>query len=211
MLDHVEETNDVLEESKDSVEETNENLEESNDNVEEDQVDLNAFQLELLEKLDNLDKKFENKILKSTYEQEVGDKMHAELQDYKKGMYAQLIRPILQDIGIVIQGMNSMSNEYKSKPEGEQNIPVDDFLTFADELEQILENNNVEVYSSDEGDDFVALKQRIIGKVDTDDKSKHKTVAKSISIGYAYKDQPILRENVKLYNYEENKEENENG
>lgn len=145
---------------------------------------------------------FNTKIMHAAHEEKIVDQMHAELQQYKEDMYAQLVRPILLDVIEVRDSIMRVSAAYREKPEGERDIPNKTFSDYAYDLQDILEKNNVEIYRSQTGDNFAPIKQRAVKKVPTPDQSLHGRIAASVSCGYSYQGRTISAEKVSIYYYE---------
>ena len=164
---------------------------------------------QISQQLAALSETFNTKLMHSAHEEKIVDQMHKELQKYKEDMYAQLVRPILLDIIEVRDSIMRVGAVYRSKPEGEQDIPNKTFSDYTYDLQDILEKNNVEIYRSSIGDSFVAIKQRAIKKIATDKHELHGTVAESMSCGYNYNGRTISAEKVAVYVYEEPKKDNE--
>ena len=168
-------------------------------------------------KLSELEQLFSKRIMHTDYEDKVIDQMHSELQKYKDDMYAQLVRPILLDIIEVRDSIMRIAVTYQKKPDGEQAIPNKTFADYSYDLQDILEKNNVEIYRSKTGDDFVPVRQRAIKKEVTHDESMHGKIAESLSSGYCYTGRVISAEKVSVYYYEpvdttiDESEENNNG
>lgn len=167
-------------------------------------------QQRLLDGIEELNKLFNARIMRTDHEEKIVDRMHSELQKYKEDMYAQLIRPILMDIIEVRDSIMRISAAFLAKPEGEQNIPNKTFADYAYDLQDILERNSIEIYRSNPGDDFAPLKQRVIKKLATADESLHGKVAESHSCGYSYNGRTISAEKITVYFYEKPVEENMN-
>lgn len=146
---------------------------------------------------------FRTKMLHSAQEDKIIDQMHTELQKYKEDIYAQLVRPILLDIIEVRDSIIRVGAVYEAKPEKEQNIPNKTFSGYAYDLQDILEKNNVEIYRSQVGDDFVPLKQRVIKKILTSNQTLHGKIAESMSCGYSYNGRTISPEKISIYYYKE--------
>ena len=70
------------------------------------------------------------------------------------------------------------------------------------QIQDILEKNNITIYSSEEGDAFNPIKQRALKKVKTPVEELHGKVAESMSSGYEYLGKPISPEKVSVYVYE---------
>ena len=182
------------------------------ENPEENQEETNAIQeTEDIEQEknepdeeneDHLTQLFTQKIQHTAHEEKIVDQMHAELQKYKEDMYSQLVRPILLDIIEVRDSILRMSNVYAGKPEEEQSIPLKVFSDYSYDIQDILEKNNITIYSSEEGDAFNPIKQRALKKVKTPVEELHGKVAESMSSGYEYLGKPISPEKVSVYVYE---------
>jgi len=114
------------------------------------------------EKIDELEKLFNARILHTDHEEKIVDRMHKELQQYKDDMYAQLVRPILMDVIEMRDSIMRIAATYMAKPEGERDIPNKTFSDYAYDLQDILEKNSVEIYRSKSGDEFVPVRQRVI-------------------------------------------------
>lgn len=154
------------------------------------------------EKIEQMNQLFVRKIQHTTHEEKIVDQMHAELQRYKEDMYSQLVRPILLDIIEVRDSIIRISNNFALKPEGEQDVPLKTFSGYAFDIQDILEKNNITIYDSKDGDDFNALKQRVIKKVSTPVEQLHGKIAESLSSGYDYMGRAISPEKVAVYIYQ---------
>lgn len=158
------------------------------------------------EKMERMNQLFVRKIQHTTHEEKIVDQMHSELQRYKEDMYSQLVRPILLDIIEIRDSIIRMSNNFALKPEGEQDIPLKTFSGYAFDIQDILEKNNITIYDSKDGDDFNALKQRVIKKVSTPVEQLHGKIAESLSSGYDYMGRAISPEKVVVYIYQKPEE-----
>lgn len=159
--------------------------------------------------LESLSGLFQKRIMYAAHEEKVIDQMHKELQRYKEGLYAQLVRPILLDIIEVRDSIMRVGAVYREKPEGEQAIPNRTFSDYAYDLQDILEKNNVEIYRSQSGDPFSPLRQRAVKKVAVEEAALHGKVAESLSCGYGYDGRVLSAEKVSVYAYEKPAENEE--
>lgn len=159
--------------------------------------------LALCEQINQLSDLFNKRILYTDHEEKIVDNMHSELQKYKDDLYAQLIRPILLDIIDVRDSIMRISATFMDKPEGEQDIPNKTFSGYAYDLQDILEKNNVEIYRSNNGESFDPVKQRIIKKIATDDKTLHGKISESFSCGYSYNRRILSPERISVFFYDE--------
>ena len=149
----VEENPEENQEETNAIQETEDIEQEKNEPDEENELlqEINA-------KVDHLTQLFTQKIQHTAHEEKIVDQMHAELQKYKEDMYSQLVRPILLDIIEVRDSILRMSNVYAGKPEEEQSIPLKVFSDYSYDIQDILEKNNITIYSSEEGDAFNPIK-----------------------------------------------------
>ena len=166
---------------------------------------------ELTSKIDHMNTLFVQKIAYTAHEEKIVDKMHAELQKYKQDMYSQLVRPILLDIIEMRESILRMSSNFAARPEGEQDIPLKTFSDYAFDAQEILEKNNISIYKSKEGDDFIAIKQKVIKKIITPLEELHGKIAESLSNGYEYLGKTISPEKVGVYVYQKSENKNKEG
>lgn len=159
-------------------------------------------QSQLLQKVEELQGLFQSRILHTDHEDQIIDQMHRELQKHREGLYAQLIRPILLDIIQVRDSILRLAAAYLEKPEGQQSIPNKTFSAYALDLQDILERNEVEVFTANPGEDFAPLRQRVVKKVPTEEEELHSKVAASLSDGYLYGGRTLSPEKVAVYTYE---------
>jgi len=194
-----------------TVDEIDENIAPETESVENSESDsvckeaIKALKSDIAmlgEQIAGLDTLFKAKILHTEHEEKIVDQMHRELQKYKEDMYSQLVRPILLDIIEIRDSILKMSSVYRNKPEGEQNIPLETFETYASDVQILLEKNNIEIYKSETGADFVPVRQRVIKKITTTDENLHGKIAESLSDGYSYMGKPISPEKIAVSIYE---------
>lgn len=184
---------------------TKEQVEDAVEQESDDKVSLSEIVKILAsmdEKMEQMNQLFVRKIQHTTHEEKIVDQMHSELQRYKEDMYSQLVRPILLDIIEMRDSIIRMSNSFALKPEGEQDVPLKTFSGYAFDIQDILEKNNITIYDSKDGDDFNALKQRVIKKVSTPVEQLHGKIAESLSSGYDYMGRAISPEKVAVYIYQ---------
>ncbi len=167
----------------------------------------------LSEKLDEMNMLFSHKIQHTEHEEKIVDQMHAELQRYKEDLYSQLVRPILIDIIDIRESILHVGDNYASKPEGEQNVPLETFIGYTYDIEDILDKNNITIYDSNKGDTYVPLRHKVVKKISTHDEELHGRIAECFSSGYEYMGKTVIPEKVAVYVYqkEETKEEINNG
>lgn len=153
-------------------------------------------------RLADIEKLFEAKILRVAYEEKIVDQMHKDLQKYKEDLYAQLVRPILVDMIEIRDSILRISSAHLEKPEGEQSIPLRTFTMYASDVQELLEKNSVEIFKSEQMSAFTPIRQKAVKKMATDNPEHHGKVVESLSDGYSYNGRVISAEKVAIYSYE---------
>lgn len=157
----------------------------------------------LTARIEEMNKLFKDRIAYCEYEQKIVDNMHAELQKYKQDMNFQIIKPILMDVIDMRNSMLMNAKLYRNKPENEQKIPLDTFLTFAEgDAENILLQNDIIIHDAQIGDVFNPAKERVAKKVKTDNPQLHSKIADTMGSGYERDGKVIYPQKVAVYFYE---------
>ena len=95
-----------------------------------------------------------------------------------------------------------MSSCFAAKPEGEQSVPLKTFKDYAFDIQDILEKNSITIYDSHQGEEYLAIKHKVVRKLSTSDESLHGKIAESLSSGYEYLGKVISPEKVAVYIYD---------
>ena len=166
----------------------------------------------LNEKMENLNNLFVKKIGSIEFEREVGNKLHKELQEYKNDFYFQLIKPTILGLIRVRDNFKAGVKEFSKKSREEQ----DRFLrSFIDGIDIILDKNEIEIFETDLTDEnnqkYNSRKQKIVRKVETQEKEKNGKICELISEGYVRNEKVIECEKVKVYVYKEKRDEKSKG
>jgi len=168
-------------------------------------IDLTALKLESIEaKLDNLYKEFQSKLKYDAHKEKIIDDLHGELREHKDGLVKKQVVGILKDIIIIIDSIRKTINYDNSFDplSGES----EKFFKFAKgiivDLEDLLVSNGVEPFISDDSV-FDPVKQRVVLKVDTADKSKDKTIVRRLCPGYSSEGKIIRPEKVAVNIFKE--------
>ena len=166
----------------------------------------------LNEKMENLNNLFVKKIGSIEFEREVGNKLHKELQEYKNDFYFQLIKPTILELIRVRDNFKAGVKEFSKKSREEQ----DRFLrSFIDGIDIILDKNEIEIFETDLTDEnnqkYNSRKQKIVRKVETQEKEKNGKICELISEGYIRNEKVIECEKVKVYVYKEKRDEKSKG
>ena len=116
-------------------------------------------------RLDEMNEMFLKKIQSTSFEKEIADKLHNEIQEYRNDLHFQLIKPLILDL---INMRESMKKGVKSfdKKTDEEKLKL--LQSYMEEIEIILDNNNIEIYETNidsrEDVNFDAKRQKIIKK-----------------------------------------------
>lgn len=158
----------------------------------------------LLKQVSELKDLFNQKIAHDEYKNQLFDKMHAELVKYQQGSVNKMVDDMAMDVILLSDSTKQIIDKYKDYEPSEENYKklLVQFQGIADELEDILFRQGIEPYTV-EDDEFDPKKQRVIGKVTTDQEELNNKVASKGAIGYEKDSGQVLRrENVKIYKYQ---------
>lgn len=153
-------------------------------------------------RLDEMNEMFLKKIQSTSFEKEIADKLHNEIQEYRNDLHFQLIKPLILDL---INMRESMKKGVKSFDEKTDEEKLKLLQSYMEEIEIILDNNNIEIYETNidsrEDVNFDAKRQKIIKKIETSDEKLHGKIYKILSSGYIYSEKIISHEKVEVYIY----------
>jgi len=164
------------------------------------QEQLNAIQHQLTQ----LGNEFGGKLKYDAHKDQIIDKLHQELQEYKQDIVKKHILSVVLDVVKVADDIRKWIAYFRSL-EVSQRDPVKLFRyleAIPSDLEDIFYWQGVKPYVNREGP-FNPAKQRAIKKIPTGDSTKDKTIAKSIRPGYEWEGKVIRQEMVAVYVYEE--------
>lgn len=145
-----------------------------------------------------LDKKFEKEILNSETRDSTVKTIYKELNEYKAGLVEKAMKEVLYDFIDIREMMLSRAKHLQKEGEGEM-ISIEEFLSYADDIGDILEKHDVIIYKGEPGVKNVATRQKIVRKAETEDESLVKTVAESLSYGYEYNGRVIYPEKISIF------------
>lgn len=167
------------------------------------QHQFKAIQAQLFQ----LQNEFSGKIKYDAHKDQIIDKLHQELQEYKQDIVKKHILSVVLDVVKVADDIRKWIAYFRSL-DVSQRDPVKLFRyleAIPSDLEDIFYWQGVKPYVSSEGV-FNPATQRAIKKIATDDSTKDKTVAKSIRPGYEWEGKIIRQEMVAVYVYEDDQE-----
>jgi molecular chaperone GrpE len=163
-----------------------------------------AAQSLMLDGLTELLTQFKDKIKSDAHKEELFDKMHAELTEYKNGMLDKLTLSMELDVIKLIDDVERSIAVFSAR----QSSPEDYSRLFAilagvvTDLEDLLYRQGVEPYrlSHDRVD---VTKQKILSTTATGDASLDKRVAKRMARGWEKQGKIIRPERISVYLYQQ--------
>ncbi len=182
-----------------------ENENEAQNPVSENTDPFFAAKLDSIEqKLDLLSNEFQDKLKTDTIKEKIIDSLHQELQEYKKDIFKKQFRAMILDLVNVVDDLRRLANHYKQKPPGEEDFSklLQLFETIPEDLEDIFKNHGINPFTCS-GDAFDPKRQKVLKKIETQDKASDKTIAKSLRPGYEWDDWVIRPEMVEACVYKE--------
>jgi len=177
-------------------------------NPEEKPVLEDPTQVLILQNLQNLVYRFENKIQSNEHNQWLIDDMHEELQEYKNGMIDQLTLSLERDVIKLYDDVSKSIGIFLEKPASPDSydklfIMLKGFLT---DLEDLLYRHGVEPYEHS-GTDVDVSKQKVLYTEPTNDAALDKKVSKRLSRGWEKQGRIISPERISAYLYQEENDE----
>ncbi|WP_370464356.1 nucleotide exchange factor GrpE [Leptotrichia sp. oral taxon 223] len=157
------------------------------------------------DKLNGMNELFLKKIQSTSFEKEIADKLHEEIQKYRNDLHFQLVKPLILDLINMRESMKKGVGNFCKKTDEEKLKLLQSYI---EEIEIILENNDIEIYETGnrENIDFDAKRQKIIKKIETSDEELHGKIYNISSSGYMHKGRVILPEKVEVYIHNKDEE-----
>ena len=161
---------------------------------------------ELKEGVDALSEQFKARISKTDYEEATLKRISDELDEHRSGLYRKIVEPLINEVIDVHQDMSATIASYRRKAEeGDRDDLAARIRRDLDEfrlmLGDILRNWNVEVWRPEPGEPLEPLRCRAVRAVPTDDRDCHRTVAESLTCGYAFEGKILRPAQVVAFTY----------
>lgn len=144
-----------------------------------------------------LNKKFDSEILNAQNRDSTVKAIYKEMNEYKAGLVEKAMKNVLYDIADLREMMLKQLRNWREK--NEESVSLEDFEGYADDLADILERYDVTIYKGSPGQENIAVRQKIIRKVETEDDSLVKKVAESLGYGYEYNEKVLYPEKISIY------------
>ncbi len=161
---------------------------------------------ELKEGVDALSEQFKARISKTDYEEATLKRISDELDEQRSGLYRKIVEPLINEVIDVHQDMSATIASYRRKAEeGDRDDLAARIRRDLDEfrlmLGDILRNWNVEVWRPEPGEPLEPLRCRAVRAVPTGDRDCHRTVAESLTCGYAFEGKILRPAQVVAFTY----------
>lgn len=161
---------------------------------------------ELREGVDALSEQFKARISKTDYEEATLKRISDELDEHRSGLYRKIVEPLINEVIDVHQDMSATIASYRRKAEeGDRDDLAARIRRDLDEfrlmLGDILRNWNVEVWRPEPGEPLEPLRCRAVRAVPTGDRDCHRTVAESLTCGYAFEGKILRPAQVVAFTY----------
>ena len=161
---------------------------------------------ELKEGVDALSEQFKARISKTDYEEATLKRISDELDEQRSGLYRKIVEPLINEVIDVHQDMSATIASYRRKAEeGDRDDLAARIRRDLDEfrlmLGDILRNWNVEVWRPEPGEPLEPLRCRAVRAVPTGDRGCHRTVAESLTCGYAFEGKILRPAQVVAFTY----------
>ncbi len=174
--------------------------------IEHQSAEKKAHNSELLlaiqQQLETLSRDFQSSLKYDQHKEKIIDKLHLELQEYKKGIAAKILRPLFMDIINVIDDTKKLMRSLKEKKEETNTEKLWKILNgLPEDLEEVLYRNGVDTEKSSETH-FNSNNQKILKAIPTDQKELDKSIKDRLKNGYRWEGKLIRHELVTVFKYE---------
>lgn len=148
-----------------------------------------------------LSEDFNAKLRYDASKKEIIDKQFQELDAYHREAHEKLSKAIVMDLISEIDGAERSAEHYESLTPTQENYAKLKklIMAHADDLRDVLENNEIESYRTAPGDPFDHKRHSVLKTIPTDDPTLVKTIQASLRSGYVKGDKVIRPEKVAVY------------
>ncbi|MBI9075319.1 MAG: nucleotide exchange factor GrpE [Desulfatibacillum sp.] len=156
----------------------------------------------LSQQVEQLGRDFESKLKYDSHKEKIIDSLHRELQEHKDGLLKKHMQSMVMDIVKVIDDVRKIVRYYREKELQESDLPklLDILEDLPSDLEDAFSFQGIRPYTC-EGNAFNPARQRVLQKLNTEDESLDKSVAKRLLPGYEWDDNILRLEMVGVYTY----------
>lgn len=145
-----------------------------------DPADASGLLERVLERLEALEHTVAEFQQRSAHREAVIDRLYEENKRLQAGFERALLEPVLVDLVRLHDGLVRQARTPAPEAADWPGLLV----SFADEVEQLLERCGVESFSAEPGDPHRPQEHRPAGTVATQDQERHNTVAEVVTLGF---------------------------
>lgn len=174
------------------------NMQENNSVSKDELIDI------LEEKITEVLNAFEHKLAYDTTKDKQIDRLHDELQHYKRDLIAKTNRPLVNGMIKMFDDSDKLIGNLRKKSV-EELTPERFFKELEgvkEDIEIMLDQNGIVVFT-ESSDDFIPSRQQVIRKIPTSDKRLAGNIAERIRPGFEQGSDLIKKERVAVYVYDE--------
>ena len=164
-------------------------------------AELSASLVTLQAQATKLSEDFNAKLRYDASKKEIIDKQFHELDAYHREAHEKLSKAIVMDLISEIDGAERSAEHYETLSPTQENYAKLKklIMAHADDLRDVLENNEIESYRTAPGDPFDHKRHSVLKTIPTDDPTLVKTIQASLRSGYVKGDKVIRPEKVAVY------------
>ncbi len=155
---------------------------------------------EIGRRIDQIEDHFEGKLKYDEHKNRIIDDLHSQLQDFREGIIKKHLVSIVSDLIKIIDDTRKFKAHYETghRPEDTTERLLDFIGQISSDLEDLFTFQGIFPYNCP-GNQYDAVRQRIIRKIPTDDPAKNRLVAESLRPGYEWEGKVIRPEMVAIY------------
>jgi molecular chaperone GrpE (heat shock protein) len=164
--------------------------------------DQSSLLIEIRQAVDQLAERVTDGIRDDRFKEEQIRKMHAELQEYKRGLLDQALLPMLTQVVRLHENLNRQEQALRQKPPeelGPQRL-FKELAGIREELEVILGESGVTIFEDPTGV-FVPSRQTAREAVPTPDSELHGKISERLLPGYERDGRLISKECVRVFTH----------
>ncbi len=156
-------------------------------------------------RIDDLAQAFEAKLKYDEHKNKIIDDLHQSLQQHREGLLKKYLHRIVMDVIKIVDDMRKLTAHYHQQSHSsETSVKLLKYIeNITADLEDMFSWEGVTPFTCD-GDTVDTARQRVLGKIETNDPEKDKTIAERLRPGYEWDGKIIRPEMVSVYAYQTN-------
>jgi molecular chaperone GrpE len=154
---------------------------------------------EILERLRALEEQGADYNDRAAHREAVINRLHEENEGLRKDLQRSVFDPIVADLIRLFDGVSKDLDRLSG--DGADPRIVDLLVSYADDLELILDRCGIEPFSAAVGDSLVVSEHTVVGIVETAEESRNNTVASVVAAGFRERATGRVKRPVKAHFY----------